>query len=134
MARPEFASEPLPPPSPADRIAAWLDKTFSRKTSSPNVNMPSVNPNIILGILIVIAAAAFAVLVAVIVQAIGRNTARSKPLALDEEEAVLVEAHDNDSLLAMAEQQAKLGDFRRAFRLVYLAALVALDTGGVSAL
>ena len=131
LSRPEFASEPLPPPSLADRIAAWLDKTFAHKTSSPNVNMPSVNPNIILGILIVIAAAAFAVLVAVIVQAIGRKTARSKPLALDEEEAVLVEARDNDSLLAMAEEQAKFGDFRRAFRLVYLAALVALDTGGV---
>lgn len=131
LARPEFASEPLPPPSLSDRIAAWLDKVFSRKTPSPNVNMPSVNPNIILGILIVIAAAAFAVLVAVIVQAIGRRSVRSKPLALDEEEAVLVEARDNDSLLALAEQQAKAGDFRRAFRLVYLAALVALDTGGV---
>ncbi|MDQ2800281.1 MAG: DUF4129 domain-containing protein [Armatimonadota bacterium] len=131
LARPEFASEPLPPPSLADRIAAWLDKVFSRKTPSPNVNMPNVNPNIILGILIVIAAGAFAVLVAVIVQAIGRRAARSKPLALEEEEAVLVEARDNDSLLALAEQQAKAGDFRRAFRLVYLAALVALDTGGV---
>lgn len=131
LAGPEFTSEPLPPPSLADRIAAWLDKVFTRKTPSPNVNMPNINPNIILGILIVIAAAAFAVLVAVIVQAIRRRSVRSSPLALDEEEAVLVEARDNDSLLALAEQQAKAGDFRRAFRLIYLAALVALDTGGV---
>jgi len=132
LARPEFASDPLPPPSLADRFAAWLDRVLSRRQpSAPNVNMPNVNPQVIEGIFLVIAAGAFAVLVAVIVQAIGRRTARSKPLALDEEEAVLVEARDKDSLLALAEQQAKGGDYRRAFRLVYLAALVALDTGGV---
>ena len=56
---------------------------------------------------------------------------KARPLALDEEEAVLMEARDNDSLLALAEQQAKTGDYRRAFRLVYLASLVTLDTDGV---
>ena len=132
LSQPEFGSELPPPPSLAERIAAWLDRIFSsRQPSSPNLNLPNVNPKIILGILIVIAAGAFAVLVAVIVQAIGRRSARSKPLALDEEEAVLVEARDNESLLGLAEQQAKSGDYRRAFRLVYLASLVALDTGGV---
>jgi len=132
LSQPEFGSELPPPPSLAERIAAWLDRIFSsRQPSSPNLNLPNVNPNIILGILIVIAAGAFAVLVAIIVQAIGRRSARSKPLALDEEEAVLVEARDNESLLGLAEQQAKSGDYRRAFRLVYLASLVALDTGGV---
>ena len=130
LARPEFASDPPPPPSLADRLAAWLDRLF-RHRSTPTPNAPNVNPNIILGILIVIAAAAFAVLVAVLVQAIGRRERRARPLALDEEEAVLVEARDNDSLLALAEQQAKRGDYRRAFRLVYLASLVALDTNGV---
>jgi hypothetical protein len=130
LAAPEFASDPPPPPSFADRLAAWLDK-FSRPHATPNVNTPNVNPNVILGILIAIAAAAFAVLVAVLVQAIGRREARARPLALDEEEAVLMEARDNDSLLALAEQQAKAGDFRRAFRLVYLASLIALDTNGV---
>ncbi len=132
LTRPEFGSDLPPPPSLAERIAAWLDRVFSwRQPSTPNVNLPTVNPKIILGILIVIAAGAFAVLVGVIVQAIGRRSARSRPLALDEEEATLVEARDNDSLLGLAEQQAKAGDYRRAFRLVYLAALVALDTGGV---
>lgn len=131
LARPEFGSELPPPPSVAERLAAWLNRVFSWKSPSSNVNLPSINPKVILGILIVIAAGAFAVLVGVIVQAIGRRTTRSKPLALDAEEAVLVEARDNDSLLALAEQQAKVGDYRRAFRLVYLAALVALDTGGV---
>ena len=135
LAENEFASDPPPPPTLPERFAAWLDRMMARlnppKTNTPNVNFPSVNPNVILGIFIVIAAAAFAVLVAVIVQALGRRGAKSKPLALDEEEATLVEARDNNSLLALAEQQAKAGDYRRAFRLVYIATLVALDSGGV---
>lgn len=135
LAGAEFASDPPPPPTLAERFAAWLDRLWARlnppKTNAPNVNLPNINPNVILGIFIVIAAAAFAVLVAVMVQAIGRRGAKAKPLALDEEEATLVEARDNNSLLALAEQQAKTGDYRRAFRLVYLATLVALDSGGV---
>ena len=134
LAGPEFASDPLPPPTLAERFAAWLDRVlapFNKPSTNTQTNLPSVNPQIIEGIFIVIGVAAFAVLVAVIVQAIGRRGVRAKPLALDEEEAVLVESRDNDSLLALAEQQAKAGDYRRAFRLVYLAALVALDTGGV---
>ncbi len=132
LAQPEFASDPPPPPPPsvADKLAAWLDKLHPPHSSS-TPNVPNANPKIILGILIAIAAAAFAVLVAVLVQAIGRREAREKPLALDEEEAILVEARDTDSLLALAEQSAKAGDHRRAFRLVYLASLVALDTNGV---
>ncbi|MGI4787625.1 MAG: DUF4129 domain-containing protein [Janthinobacterium lividum] len=130
LARLEFASDPPPPPSLADKISAWLDRLFKRP-NAPTPNAPNVNPNIILGILIAIAVGAFAVLVAVLVQAIGRREARARPLALDEEEAVLVEARDNESLLALAEQQAKAGDYRRAFRLVYLASLVALDSNGV---
>jgi len=131
LARPEFASDPPPPPSVADKLAAWLDRLFRRRSSPQTPNVPNANPKVILGILIAIAAAAFAVLVAVLVQAIGRREARAKPLALDEEETALVEARDNNSLLALAEQQAKAGDYRRAFRLVYLASLVALDTNGV---
>ncbi len=132
LARPEYGSDPLPPPSLAERLAAWLDRVLAPRPQ-PNrkpLNLPHVNPNVILGILIAVAAAAFAVLVAVIVQAIGRRGVRAKPLALDAEEATLVQSRDNDSLLALAEQQAGLGDYRRAFRLVYLAALIALDTGG----
>ena len=131
LAGPEFASEPLPPPSFADRIAAWLDRVFAPKKPTPQVSGPNINPNVIRGIFYVVAAAAFALIVYLIVQAIGQRSARAKPLALDEEEAVLVEARDNDTLLARAEQQAREGDYRRAFRLVYLAALVSLDTGGV---
>lgn len=132
LARAEFGSDLPPPPSLAERLAAWIARIhWPHSSASPNFNGPSINPKVIEGILIVIAAGAFAVLVGVIVQAIGRRSARSKPLALDEEEATLVEARDNESLLGLAEQQAKAGDYRRAFRLVYLAALVMLDTGGV---
>ena len=131
LARPEFASDPPPPPSFVDKIAEWLDKLFQPRAAPTTTAAPNINPYVIRGILIAIAVAAFAVLVAVLVQAIGRREARAKPLALDEEEAVLVEARDKDSLLALAEQQAKDGDYRRAFRLVYLASLVALDTNGV---
>ena len=131
----EFASDPLPPPTVAERFASWLDRFLARfqhpSTNSAPVNGPNVNPQVILGIFIAIGVGAFAVLVAVLVQSIGRRGVRAKPLVLDEEEAVLMEARDNESLLALADQQAKVGDYRRAFRLVYLAALVALDTGGV---
>lgn len=131
LAGPEFASDPPPPPSLADRIAARLDKVFHPRRPARTAAGPNINPKVVEGILIIIALGAFAVLVAVLVQAIGRRDAKVRPLALDEEEAVLMEARDNDSLLALAEQQAKTGDYRRAFRLVYLASLVSLDTDGV---
>ncbi len=131
LAGPEFAFDPPPPPSLADRISAWLDRVFRPRTPTRAPSGPNINPAVVKGILIAIAAGAFAILVAVLVQTIGRRDSKARPLALDEEEAVLMEARDNDSLLALAEQQAKTGDYRRAFRLVYLASLVALDTDGV---
>lgn len=131
LARPEFASEPLPPPSAAERLKEWLDKEFNFQTPSPQYSGPNISLPVLQGILYLVAGLLFTGIVALIVTAIRRRPARSKPLALDEEEAVLVEARDNDSLLALAEKQAQEGDYRRAFRLVYLAALVSLDTGGV---
>ncbi len=131
LARPEFAADPPPPPSFTEKIAAWIDRLLARQHPANTPNVPNFNPEIIFWIFIVILAAAFAVLVAVIVQAITKRGARAKPLELDTAEVTLMEARDNDSLLALAEKQAQAGDYRRAFRLVYLAALVALDTGGV---
>lgn len=131
LAGPEFASDPPPPPSLADRISAWLDKLFQPRRPTRTPAGPNINPKVVEGILITICAIAFAILVGVLVQAIGRREAKARPLALDEEEATLVEARDNNSLLALAEQQAQSGDYRRAFRLVYLASLVTLDTDGV---
>ena len=131
LAGPEFAFDPPPPPSLADRISAWLDRVFRPRTPTSTPAGPNINPAVVKGILIAIALGAFAILVAVLVQAIGRRDSKTRPLALDEEEAVLMEARDNDSLLALAEQQAKMGDYRRAFRLVYLASLITLDTDGI---
>ena len=131
LARPEFAADPPPPPSFTEKIAAWIDRMLSRQHSSPTPNVPSISPDVIFWFFVVLAAAAFSILVAVLVQTITRREARAKPLELDAEEATLVEARDNDSLLALAEKQAQAGDYRRAFRLIYLATLVALDTGGV---
>lgn len=131
LAQSKFAADPPPPPSFVEKIAAWIDRLLSRHQSSPTPNAPNINPDIILWILVVIVAAAFALLVAALVQTITRRESRAKPLELDAAEVTLMEARDNDSLLALAEKQAQAGDYRRAFRLVYLAALVALDTGGV---
>lgn len=134
LAADEFASDPPPPPSWVQRtmnsLDRWLSRLFSRPTPNPAPMQP-VNPNLLQGFFILIIAAALGALIYLLVNVLGQRGAKARPLGLAEEEAVLVEARDNDSLLALAEQQAKAGDYRRAFRLVYLAALVALDTGGV---
>ena len=131
LARPEFAADPPPPPSFTEKIAAWIDRLLARQHPAQPANVPNINPTVIFWLLVIVAAAAFSILVAVLVQTITRREARAKPLELDAAEVTLMEARDNDSLLALAEKQAQAGDYRRAFRLVYLAALVALDTGGV---
>ena len=134
LAGDEFASDPPPPPSVAQRAAEWLDRWLARLFSHPSPTaapIRPINPAVLQGIFIVILASLFALLVYFLVKALGLRGVRAKPLELAEEEAVLMEARDNHSLLALAEQQAKAGDYRRAFRLVYLAALVALDDGGV---
>lgn len=131
LAQPKFAADPPPPPSFTEKIAAWIDRLLARQHPAAAPNVPNFNPDIIFWIMIIFIAATFGILVAVIVQAITRQGARAKPLKLDAAEVTLMEARDNDSLLALAEKQAQAGDYRRAFRLVYLAALVALDTGGV---
>ncbi len=131
LARPEFAADPPPPPSFTEKIAAWIDRMLARQHPAQPANVPNINPTVIFWLLVIVAAAAFSILVAVLVQTLTRREARAKPLELDAAEVTLMEARDNDSLLALAEKQAQAGDYRRAFRLVYLAALVALDTGGV---
>lgn len=134
LAADEFASDPPPPPSFAQKAAAWLDHWLSTLFSRRNPNPPPmqpINPSVLQAIFIVIVAAAFAALVYILIKTLGQRGAKASPLGLAEEEEVLVQARDNDSLLALAEQRAKEGDYRLAFRLVYLAALVALDSGGV---
>ena len=139
LARPEFGSDPLPPPPLSERIAHWIDAQLQKihwphspSVNAPNMNIPPVSPGFIKGLLVLLAAGAVAVLVALLVQALSRRQARARAVPLlDETEAALVEARDTDSLLALAERQAQAGDYRRAFRLIYVATLVSLDTGGV---
>lgn len=131
LSLPAFQSDPLPPPSPLDRLVAWIEKQLSKLHGPHLSGGPRISPEFIRAILFLILAGALGVLVYVLVQTLRRQGGRAAPLALDEAEAALVEARDTDSLIALAEQQARAGDFRRAFRLTYLATLVALDTGGV---
>ncbi len=132
LSGPAFSADPLPPPSLWDRFTAWLDKWIADHTPHRKAGPePNINPNFIKGLVVVLGIAAFAALVYVLMQMLGRRVARAQPLALDETEAALVDARDTDSLRALAEQQAAQGEFRRAFRLLYLAMLVALDTAQV---
>ncbi len=126
----DYQSDPLPPPSLSEKIAQWIhDHIHFPHYTGPSL---SISPIFIRVLLYLILAVVFAVLVAVLVQAINRQRAgRATPLSLDESETALVEARDTDSLRALAEQSARQGDHRRAFRLIYLATLVFLDTDGV---
>ncbi len=130
LGRAEFDSDPLPPPSLLERLSRWLDRLFSRRhrTTGPD---PNISPAFIRTLLIVVAAGAFALLVAVLVQGLRQRVRPQSALALTEEEEALVEARDADSLRALAEEQGRQGEWRRAFRLTYLATLVALDTNGI---
>lgn len=130
LGRAEFDSDPLPPPSLWERLSDWLGRLFSRhhRAAGP---APNISPAFIKTLLIVVAAGAFALLVAVLVQGLRQRVRPPSALALSEEEEALVEARDADSLRALAEEQGRQGEWRRAFRLTYLAALVALDTHGV---
>jgi hypothetical protein len=134
LSRPEFQSEPAPDPSAfekaSDTVIQWLQKHWPKWRPAGG---PSWSPNIkvIYGILFVLLVALFALLVWVIVGAVGRRAVRSRPLAVNDTEAALVEARDTDSILDLADEKARGGDFRSAFRLIYLATLVTLDTGGV---
>lgn len=129
LGRAEFDSDPLPPPSLWDRFMAWLGRLFSRHRA-PSGPSPSISPVFIKTLLIIVAAGAFALLVAVLVQYLRQRVRPASSLALTEQEEALVEARDADSLRALAEEQARQGEWRRAFRLTYLATLVALDTHG----
>jgi hypothetical protein len=125
-----YQSSPQPPPS-------WLEETWQKiedwlKKKGTHTSTPSISPTFVRAIFILLIAALVALLVAIIVPLIVRRGAQPKAPRpdLDEEEA-LVEQRDGDRLLTLAEQKAAAGDYRLAFRLVYLATLIALDSGGV---
>jgi len=134
LARPEFQSDPEPEPSVfqkwGDTISKWF-KDHWPKPATPTGPSWSPNINVIYSILGILVAGLFVLLVWIIVGAVGRRAVRARPLAADDTEAALVEARDTDSILDLADGKARGGDYRSAFRLVYLATLVALDTGGI---
>jgi len=133
----DFASEPVPPPSwlerQFDHFGKWLERTLNKLFKRParNMNMQPVNPMVWWVLLWVIVAALFVFLVWIIAQIIGRRQRRMKPLALSDSEEALVDARDKDTLMSLAEKHAKAGDYRAAFRLVYISTLIALDTDGI---
>ena len=113
----------------AARFGRWLDRLFNRRTTS--AAPAPINPMFIKALLIALLAGLFTVLVWLLVRWLRSRGPGSRPLLDDESEEALVEARDSDSLYALAEQRAGAGDHRLALRYIYLALLVALDTGGV---
>jgi hypothetical protein len=127
-----YQSTPIAPPTQIERkwdqFVAWIRKLFARAPSGPT---PKIDPAFVKVILILLLAALIAALVAIFVPMITRKGYRPKPPSDDEEEQSLVAQRDSDRLLTLAEQKAAAGDYRLAFRIVYLATLIALDSGGV---
>ncbi|BDI32687.1 hypothetical protein CCAX7_47380 [Capsulimonas corticalis] len=132
LARPEFQSEPLPPPSPLElgwnRFLKWLADHLPKPQRGAS---GTINPAIIRGLFYGLGALLFGLLVYLIVQYIRNRTVNVVQRDRELAEEAMVEARDKDSLIDAAEARAKEGDFRGAFRLVYLATLVAMDTDGI---
>lgn len=139
-----YGYDPPPEPTIADKFGTWLSKAiadlFAKLTPKyhprGNFNFPPgffTALALIVKILIVVVIGAIVVfLLVVLIRWIMNRRNGYRPLASDDAaEAALLEARDTDSILARANQLAETGDYRKAFRLVYLAALVALDTDGI---
>jgi|GEM_PF-968786 hypothetical protein len=141
----EFASDPVPPPSALQRkiteweeaFGRWFSKRFSK---GPHLDV-SINPQIAKDILIVVCGSALALLAYLLFRAIigligppsyqKDNSITESALAMNAEENYLVTMRDYDRLRALASQKAEAGEFRDAYRLVYLAKLVLLDSVGI---
>ena len=136
LAGPAYSSVPLPPPALSDRLASWIDRQLNKihlpHHHASNVKSPSVSPAFIQTLLYLLLAAVIGGLIYVLVQLLSRQQRNSiTHVPLDAAESALVEVRDESSLILLAERHAREGDYRRAFRLVYLAALISLDTGNV---
>jgi hypothetical protein len=139
LSRSEFAAEPTTPPNwlarRARAFSEWVSRMIRKLTGrrTPGPGLPAKWWTVIWWIICAVAIIAlFSGIVWLIVQLIGQYRGRAAIATLQSSrEEALVEARDTVSLIALAERNARAGDYRAAFRLVYLATLVALDTGGV---
>ena len=136
-----YTSDPVPPPSGLqkmlDRIKVWLDKHLSTKSSPvrwPSISIPKQVWEALLILLAVLVVGVVAWYIVGLIQTSAGGQRRRRPealLAMTDEEAALVAARDFDKLIDLARLRADSGDYRSAFRLIYLAALVTLDTQGL---
>lgn len=130
-----------PPPSHdwEQKFDAWLTKVLARlfRTNSPRppFTMPLWLLNGAGFALLWIFKLAISVIVIVVIVVLVRfvnGRRRFQPLvSSDSAESELLEARDVNSLIARAAQLAQQADYRSAFRLIYLATFVALDTDGI---
>jgi len=134
------------PPSPTwlDRFGDWLSKKIQallakltpRRAPTSNFNFPLGFwvglGRVVEVVLVLVAVALVTFLIVLLIRWIMDRRNGYRPLAAeDAAEEALLEARDTDSILSRANQMADSGDYRRAFRLIYLAALVTLDTDGI---
>jgi hypothetical protein len=139
----EFGSDPYQPPTWSekqmnkfgDEIRHLLEKLHGGHMAFPTGH---IDPNVAKAIAITIAIIAVSLLFGVIYQQISlalwkrQRTVSSveSGLALTQQEAALVSSRNFSQLLAVAKESAAAGDYRTAYRLVYLAMLVLLDATG----
>lgn len=142
-----YASEPIPSEKWLDRLQERLSRAFQKmldRLKGPSLTAPKIGPWAPRGLLIILGALALAMVIWFLAGPLKALTARLRrrkegdpagaaatDLAVTAEEAALVAARAFDKLMDLARLRAQDGDFRSAFRLVYLAALVALDSEGL---
>ncbi|MDR3709171.1 MAG: DUF4129 domain-containing protein [Capsulimonadaceae bacterium] len=152
-----YSSIPVPEPTKWDKVLAkWQkawDDFWAKHFKGPRVHFKpfAFNKHIARTILIAIALLAVAIIIwfragliaffvglAVAIsnwmreRLYGRNrTAPETNLAIGADEAVLVALRDFERLFDLARRYASRGDYRSAFRLVYVAILVRLDSEGI---
>jgi hypothetical protein len=109
-------------------ITGILNNLTKNRGPAPNIPVP---PRWVFYVLLgIICAILFSFVVWLLLKFVGRGEAVVRDGIVKRAEEALVEARDTDSLMALAEKCARAGDYRSAFRLVYLSMLIALDSGG----
>jgi len=140
----QYGYDKPPDRSMIDKFGDWLGKQISamlarfhpRVGRTSNIYFPpglaTTIEHVLVGLLILVCVAILTFLIVLVVRAIMNRRAGVRILAGDDAaEAALLEARDSDSILSRANLLADSGEYRKAFRLIYLATLVTLDTDGI---